>query len=52
MRAIGPGTASTLFALSVDRHALGGNLIWVVLSVLSVISVLVALTLKKDYKRL
>ncbi|KAK8870112.1 hypothetical protein IAR55_000682 [Kwoniella newhampshirensis] len=51
MRAIGPATASTLFALSVDRHALGGNLIWVVQVVLSLISVGVAMILKSDYRK-
>nr|XP_031858631.1 uncharacterized protein CI109_006011 [Kwoniella shandongensis]KAA5525703.1 hypothetical protein CI109_006011 [Kwoniella shandongensis] len=51
MRAIGPASASTLFALSVDRHALGGNLIWVVQVVLSIISVAVAMTLKSDYRK-
>ncbi|RXK42403.1 hypothetical protein M231_00393 [Tremella mesenterica] len=45
MRAVGPGAASTLFALSVDRHALGGNLIWAVLSFVAVLGAIASLGL-------
>ncbi|WVQ72317.1 hypothetical protein IAR50_001867 [Cryptococcus sp. DSM 104548] len=51
MRAIGPASSSTLFALSVDKHALGGQLIWAVLGGLSVVSTVVALGLKNDGKK-
>ncbi|WWC67231.1 uncharacterized protein I206_101138 [Kwoniella pini CBS 10737] len=51
MRAIGPGSASALFALSVNRHLLGGHLIWLVLGCLSVISIIAAMILKNDYRK-
>ncbi|WWC57679.1 uncharacterized protein I303_100213 [Kwoniella dejecticola CBS 10117] len=51
MRAIGPGSASALFALSVNRHLLGGHLIWLVLGCLSVISIVAAMILKSDYRQ-
>ncbi|WVQ94221.1 hypothetical protein IAU59_001299 [Kwoniella sp. CBS 9459] len=51
MRAIGPGSASALFALSVNRQLLHGHLIWVVLVALSVISLGAAMILKSDYRK-
>ncbi|WVQ82571.1 hypothetical protein IAT38_004701 [Cryptococcus sp. DSM 104549] len=51
MRAIGPAGSSTLFALSVDKQVLGGQLVWVVLGVLSLVSVWMALRLKSDLKK-
>ncbi|KAF8299925.1 MFS general substrate transporter [Clavulina sp. PMI_390] len=43
-RGIAPYFVSTLFAFSVDRRVLGGNLIWIVMVVLSLLGV--AMTLK------
>ncbi|OCF34815.1 hypothetical protein I317_04014 [Kwoniella heveanensis CBS 569] len=51
MRAIGPGSASALFALSVNRQLIHGHLIWVVLVGLSVISMGTAMILKSDYRK-
>lgn len=51
MRAIGPGSSSALFALSVDKRVLEGQLIWVVLSALSVVSAMAALMLKNDHRK-
>ncbi|WVF66612.1 hypothetical protein IAT40_001352 [Kwoniella sp. CBS 6097] len=51
MRAIGPGSASALFALSVNRQLIHGHLIWVVLVALSVISLGAAMILKNDYRK-
>ncbi|WRT63301.1 uncharacterized protein IL334_000206 [Kwoniella shivajii] len=51
MRAIGPGSASAIFALSVDRQLIHGHLIWILLVGLSVISVVAAMVLKNDYKK-
>ena len=31
VRTVSPALSSTIFALSVDKHALGGQLIWVTL---------------------
>lgn len=52
MRAIGPGTSSALFALSVDKHVLNGQLIWIVISALSVVNALAALMLKNDHRKI
>ncbi|WVW81354.1 hypothetical protein I302_103345 [Kwoniella bestiolae CBS 10118] len=51
MRAIGPGSASALFALSVDRQLLHGHLIWLVLVLLSIVSAGFAMILKSDYRK-
>ncbi|WWC97476.1 hypothetical protein V866_004356 [Kwoniella sp. B9012] len=51
MRAIGPGSASALFALSVDRQLLHGHLIWLVLGLLSITSAAFAMVLKSDYRK-
>ncbi|WVR03166.1 hypothetical protein IAU60_000156 [Kwoniella sp. DSM 27419] len=51
MRAIGPGSASALFALSVDRQVLHGQMIWLVLGLLSLISTGMAMVLKSDYRK-
>lgn len=45
-RAIGPATASTLFALSVDQRLLGGNLVWYVLACIGVWSIRVSSQLR------
>ena len=44
MRTIGPATANSLFSLSIDKqhHYLGGNLVYIVLSCFSVLSLVVA----------
>ena len=47
MRAIGPGAASVLFAFSVARHTLGGNLVWVVLTLVAVFGSTASLTLRE-----
>jgi len=37
MRAIGPYSASSLFAISISRQLVGGELIWIVLFILGVL---------------
>lgn len=37
MRALGPFSASSLFALSISRHLLGGNLVFVVMVALALV---------------
>ncbi|WWC90132.1 uncharacterized protein L201_005065 [Kwoniella dendrophila CBS 6074] len=51
MRAIGPGSSSALFALSVDRQLLHGQLIWLIICCLSLISTAAAMILKSDYRK-
>lgn len=50
VRIIGPGGASILYAVSIRKHLLGGNLVWVVFIVVAVIGV-VSGTLIKEQKR-
>ena len=45
MRAVGPGAATTLFALSVDQHILGGNLIWVCLTLCAVCGAMASMSM-------
>ena len=40
VRIFGPGGASMLFAVSTDKHLLGGNLIWLVCEVVAVLGVI------------
>ncbi|KAI0078782.1 member of major facilitator superfamily multidrug-resistance, DHA1 sub-family [Panus rudis PR-1116 ss-1] len=42
MRTIGPATANSLFSLSIDKHYLGGNLVYLVLSGIACLSLYVA----------
>ena len=39
VRILGPGGASFLYALSIDQQLLGGNLIWVVSGLISILGV-------------
>lgn len=39
VRIIGPGGASILFAVSVDKHIMDGNLIWLVAVIVAVLGV-------------
>ncbi|BEI86362.1 hypothetical protein CcaverHIS002_0606490 [Cutaneotrichosporon cavernicola] len=50
-RVVGPGAANTLFALSVDRNALGGNLIWAVMVVVALAGWHSSLFLKREYRK-
>ncbi|PWZ01190.1 MFS general substrate transporter [Testicularia cyperi] len=45
-RAIGPYAANTLFALSVTHNLLGGQFVWLILSIIGVIGALVCLFIK------
>ncbi|KAH7337118.1 major facilitator superfamily domain-containing protein [Rhizoctonia solani] len=47
-RAIGPATATSLFAFSVKNNALGGNLVWLVLSLMALLGVVAACQIPKD----
>jgi hypothetical protein len=40
VRIIGPGGASILYAVSVSKHIMGGNLIWFVIGVTTIIGVI------------
>ncbi|KZT54505.1 MFS general substrate transporter [Calocera cornea HHB12733] len=46
-RAIAPWFVSSLFAYSVESNILGGNLIWIIMSLLSVVAVLQSLKVEK-----
>ncbi|CCO26957.1 hypothetical protein BN14_00990 [Rhizoctonia solani AG-1 IB] len=46
-QAISPALANSLFAASVDKHLLGGNLVWVLLFVFTCLAFLHSLTLKE-----
>lgn len=50
-RAIGPYIANTLFAFSVTKHLIGGQLVWVVLGVVGMVGVGVCLMLEDLEKR-
>ncbi|CAK9784142.1 MFS general substrate transporter [Cutaneotrichosporon oleaginosum] len=50
-RVIGPGAANALFALSVDRHVLGGNLIWAVMVGVALLGWHSSLFLKREYRK-
>ena len=45
VRIIGPGGASILFAVSIDKHLLGGVLIWLVLVLVAILGVVSGLML-------
>jgi hypothetical protein len=47
VRTLGPGGASILFAVSIDKQIWGGNLIWVVCTATAVIGVWSGLVLRK-----
>ncbi|CAE6439665.1 unnamed protein product [Rhizoctonia solani] len=47
-RAIGPATATSLFAFSVTSNAIGGNLIWLVLSLVALLGVIAACQIPND----
>lgn len=49
-RAIGPETATGLFALSIQKRLLGGNLVYLILSILVVLALVASLGLKEDEK--
>ncbi len=44
---IGPGGATSLFAVSVDHDLLGGDLIWLVLIVIAVFGVVATFMIKQ-----
>ncbi|KAJ1311352.1 hypothetical protein OPQ81_009845 [Rhizoctonia solani] len=46
-QAISPALANSLFAVSVDKHLLGGNLVWVLLFVFTCLGFLHSLTLRE-----
>lgn len=50
-RVVGPSAANSLFALSVDRHALGGNLIWAFMTCLALVGWQSSWHLKAKYGR-
>ncbi|KAF8746695.1 mfs general substrate transporter, partial [Rhizoctonia solani] len=47
-RAIGPATATSLFAFSVKNGSLGGNLVWIVLSLVGLLGVVAACYIPND----
>ncbi|CAE6469536.1 unnamed protein product [Rhizoctonia solani] len=47
-RAIGPATATSLFAFSVKNGSLGGNLVWIVLSLVGLLGVVAACCIPND----
>ncbi|CAE6365194.1 unnamed protein product [Rhizoctonia solani] len=47
-RAIGPASATSLFAFSIKHNVLGGNLIWIVLSLAAVLGVVAACQIPND----
>lgn len=48
LRAIGPAMSTSLFALSLEHNLLGGYAVYVILFVLSGLSLLVAIRLPKE----
>ncbi|CAE6442456.1 unnamed protein product [Rhizoctonia solani] len=47
-RAVGPATATSLFAISVKSGVLGGNLVWLVLLIVALLGVLATCYIPKD----
>lgn len=47
-RAVGPAFATSLFALSIERNILGGNLIWLVLTLVALSGVVAACRIPRD----
>jgi hypothetical protein len=39
VRILGPGGASVLFAVSIDKHILGGNFVWLVCGLIAIVGV-------------
>lgn len=47
VRIVGPGGASALYAVSISKHILGGNMIWVVMGLIATLGVISGLMLKR-----
>ncbi|KAH7335700.1 major facilitator superfamily domain-containing protein [Rhizoctonia solani] len=47
-RALGPAAATSLFAISVQKNLLGGNLVWFVLAAVGVLGVMAACNIPND----
>jgi len=52
MRAIGPVTATSLFSLSLAEGYLGGRMVYLVLTGVSVVSIALSITLPRQVTRL
>lgn len=48
MGVIGPGSANSLFAISIEKHLLGGQLIWVVFGVIAALGAVAAFFMKDE----
>ena len=48
MRAVGPASATSFFAVSVEKNLLGGNLVYLVLMLLSVLAYVAAQLLPEE----
>ena len=45
---IGPGSANSLFALSIERHLVGGYLVWIVFGSIAAIGAFAAFFMKPE----